>query len=182
MKEAGEVTFFSPLKDKELPKNIDFIYLGGGYPEVFIDELSENTSMLKSIKNELINGVKCYAECGGLMYLTKGIQDMDGNIKQAVGFFDGHAYMTKRLQNFGYASLEVDVQNQLLPLGFQINCHEFHKSYVDLCEDKIYGLSKNIYDGSIKRWSCGYLKNNALGAYGHVHFFGNLDMIRNLLK
>ena len=74
LEEIGECIYFSPIKDKKLPEDIDFLYIGGGYPEVFIKELSSNTSMLNSIKTSLDNGLKCYAECGGLMYLTEGIE------------------------------------------------------------------------------------------------------------
>lgn len=182
LEEAGEVIYFSPLKDRELPENIDFLYIGGGYPEVFIKELSKNKSMLRSIRERLESGLGCYAECGGLMYLTSGIEDTDSkNVFEAVGFLTGHAYMTKKLQNFGYAKLKVEEENDILPTGLEINCHEFHKSYVSLEEEKIYGLIKETYDGSLKTWNCGYVKNNTLGAYGHVHFFGNMKMIKSLL-
>ncbi|MBI6871165.1 cobyrinate a,c-diamide synthase [Clostridium aciditolerans] len=182
LEEAGEVVYFSPLKDSELPENIDFLYIGGGYPEVFIKELSNNKSMLRSIRERLESGLGCYAECGGLMYLTSGIEDTDSkNVFEAVGFLTGHAYMTKKLQNFGYAKLKVEKENDVLPTGLEINCHEFHKSYVSLEEEKIYGLIKETYDGSLKTWNCGYVKNNTLGAYGHVHFFGNMKMIKSLL-
>lgn len=182
LEEAGEVIYFSPLKDRELPENIDFLYIGGGYPEVFIKELSNNKSMLRSIRERLESGLGCYAECGGLMYLTSGIEDTDSkNVFEAVGFLTGHAYMTKKLQNFGYAKLKVEKENDVLPTGLEINCHEFHKSYVSLEEEKIYGLIKETYDGSLKTWNCGYAKNNTLGTYGHVHFFGNMKMIKSLL-
>lgn len=183
LKEAGEVIFFSPLKDRKLPDNIDFIYLGGGYPEVFIERLSSNKSMLKNIKEELEKGTRCYAECGGLMYLTEGIRNVESNqVFETVGFFHGNSYMTKKLQNFGYAALNVSERNDILPSGLQINCHEFHKSFVDLKDRRVYKLTKEIYDGSEKTWTCGYIKNNTIGAYGHVHFFGNLEMLKHLLN
>jgi cobyrinic acid a,c-diamide synthase len=183
LKEIGEVTFFSPIKDKKIPENVDFLYFGGGYPEVFIEELSANKSMLLSIREALKKGVTCYAECGGLMYLTEGIQNMDSNkIFETVSFFSGKAYMTKKLQNFGYAQLEVSKKNNLIELETKVNCHEFHKSYVDLKENKVCNLTKEIYDGSLKKWQCGYVKQNTLAVYGHVHFFGNLDMLKQLVK
>ncbi|HBC96642.1 MAG TPA: cobyrinic acid a,c-diamide synthase, partial [Clostridium sp.] len=93
LEECGEVVFFSPLKDKCLPEDINFLYIGGGYPEVFIKELSRNKSMLNSINKSLSSGLNCYAECGGLMYLMEGIQGMDsGRIFNTVGFFNGKAY------------------------------------------------------------------------------------------
>jgi len=181
--EMGEVIYFSPLIDKELPNNIDFLYLGGGYPEVFIKELSENTSMLNSIKKALDNGLHCYAECGGLMYLTLGeIPLAEEQISHnAVGFFNGYYTLTKKLQNFGYAQIKVEVENTILPKDISINCHEFHKSFVNLTEEKIFNLSKEVYDGSQKSWVCGYVKKNTIGVYGHVHFFENLQWFRKIL-
>ncbi len=182
LKEVGQVIFFSPLKDKKLPENIDFLYLGGGYPEVFIKELNENKSMLLSIKEQLEKGLKCYAECGGLMYLTEGVEYAESKeIYETVGFFSGYAYMTKKLQNFGYAQSEVDKENKILKVGTKINCHEFHKSYVDLKEEKFCKLTKEMYDKTLKTWSCGYIKNNTLGAYAHIHFFGNMEIIKQLI-
>lgn len=183
LEEAGEVIYFSPLKDKKLPENVDFLYIGGGYPEVFIEELSKNKSMLNSIKENLEKGLKCYSECGGLMYLTEAIESIDGQqVFQTVGFFKGVTHMTKTLQNFGYARLKIEKKNNVLSTGMEINCHEFHKSYVSLEDEKIYLLTKEMYDGELKSWNCGYVKNNTLGAYGHVHFFGNIDILKNLLN
>jgi cobyrinic acid a,c-diamide synthase len=177
LEELGQVVYFSPLEDEELPKNMDFIYIGGGYPEVFIKELSKNKSMLNSIKEALTAGLICYAECGGLMYLTETIE---GN--EVVGFLKGEAHMTKSLQNFGYAEIEVQKENKLLPKGFKINCHEFHKSKLDTMEENVYKLTKNVYNGTVKSWNCGYFKGNTLAAYAHIHFFGNMDFLKLITK
>ena len=189
LEELGEVTYFSPIKDKSLPSNIDFLYIGGGYPEVFIKELSQNTSMLQSIKKALNNGLRCYAECGGLMYLTLGEkpeeEQLAGNEQvshNAVGFFEGYYTLTKTLQNFGYAEIKVEVENNILPQNISINCHEFHKSIVKLKAEKVFKLSKQVYDGNQKNWECGYVLKNTLAAYGHVHFFGNLEWFRQIFK
>ncbi|OFI06699.1 cobyrinic acid A,C-diamide synthase [Clostridium acetireducens DSM 10703] len=181
LKEAGEVTYFSPMKDKKVPDNMDFIYLGGGYPEVFAKEVSENKSMLNSIKENLDKGKRCYAECGGLMYLTQGI-NIDDKKYPLVGFFNGESYMTNRLQNFGYAEITVYKENHILEKGLKIKCHEFHKSYIDSKEEKIYKIQKTMYDNSIKNWECGYLKNNTVASYGHVHFFSNMNFIKSILN
>lgn len=180
LEELGEVVFFSPLKDKSLPDDIDFLYLGGGYPEVFIDELEANESMLQSIKTSLQNGLACYAECGGLMYLTQYIEG-----KKLIGFLNGSSFMKNKLQNFGYAEIEV-IENPIITKGIKINCHEFHKSCVELSDKKIYKVKKESYDGTVKEWNCGYLKRNTIAAYAHVHFFGNTkfiwDMAGNAIK
>lgn len=90
--------------------------------------------------------------------------------------------MTNRLNNFGYAQLEMTKTGKKIPKGVKINCHEFHKSIVNIEEEKILKLSKQIYDGSIKTWECGYQKNNTLGGYPHVHFMGNTKFLEGLIK
>lgn len=183
LSEAGEIVYFSPLQDGEIPEDLDFLYIGGGYPEVFIEELSKNKTMLKSINSALLNGLPCYAECGGLMYLTEGIKTFgEEKIHGTVGFFKGYSYLTKSLQNFGYARIHIEKENPILKVGTAINCHEFHKSKVQVEEPQIYKLEKTTYDNEIKKWNCGYVKENTLGAYGHVHFFNNIDFLEQLMK
>jgi cobyrinic acid a,c-diamide synthase len=176
LEELGEIIYFSPLRDSKLPENIDFLYIGGGYPEVFIKELSSNKSMLLSIKNALQNGLKCYAECGGLMYLS---EDIDGI--STVGFFSGGSYMTNKLQNFGYAKLETSQGCLTRGDNLKISCHEFHKSFVKLNEKKKFKLTKNMYNNDIKEWDCGYIKNNTKAVYAHVHFFGNMGFFKSVV-
>lgn len=177
LEEMGEVKCFSPLSDSKLPEDLDFLYIGGGYPEVFKDALSHNKTMLSSIKNALNGGLRCYAECGGLMYLMDSIEETP-----LVGFFKGEAYMGDRLQNFGYAEIEVNKENKMLPQNIKINCHEFHKSYVKSNENRIYLVQKENYLGEKKMWQCGYVKNNVLAAYAHVHFFGNMNFLKYLVR
>ncbi len=189
LERAGEIYYFSPLKDKSLPEDIDFLYIGGGYPEVFKSELSSNVELVKDIKKKLEDGLPCYAECGGLMYLTEGIDSKE--IKEfedfkeenkLVSFFNGKSYMTKRLQNFGYATVEVGDKSPVHKSKQRINCHEFHKSFVDLAEETSYEVEKvNIY-GELKKWKCGYVKKNTLGAYAHIHFLGNEKFIIEMLS
>ncbi len=177
LKEAGNVKFFSPLRDKKLPKDIDFLYIGGGYPEIFKETLSENKELLLDIKEKLDKGLRCYAECGGLMYLTENIDGFE-----MVKYFNGYSYMTKSLNNFGYNTVKVLRENNMLPKDLEINAHEFHKSKVELHEETIYEIRKTDIFSKTNYWSCGYVKNNTLGSYAHVHFFGNMEFIKNILK
>jgi cobyrinic acid a,c-diamide synthase len=179
----GEVIYFSPLKDKSLPEDIDFLYIGGGYPEVFIKELSKNNSMLKSIRESLESGLPCYAECGGLMYLTEGIMPLNENsVYKTVGFFKGYSTLTKNLQNFGYAEILIEKENPLIEKGCRIKCHEFHRSKVTLEEEPIYKVSKKNYKNETKEWQCGYRKKNTLAGYGHIYFFNNVDFLMQLMN
>lgn len=181
LENLGEVVYFSPINDKELPQNLDFLYIGGGYPEVFKKELENNYSMRKSIKEALDRGLRCYAECGGLMYLT---QSIDGS--EMVGFFNGDSTMTNKLQNFGYCKVKIDNKcfdnRSLEDNEFEINAHEFHKSKVDLDEDNVYEVEKTLYNGEVLKWKCGYFKNNTLGGYAHINFLGNEELLKALLN
>ncbi|MFL0166549.1 cobyrinate a,c-diamide synthase [Candidatus Clostridium helianthi] len=181
LENLGEIVYFSPINDKELPKNLDFLYIGGGYPEVFKKELENNYSMRKSIKEALDRGLRCYAECGGLMYLT---QSIDGS--EMVGFFNGDSTMTNKLQNFGYCKVKIDNKcfnnRSLEDNEFEINAHEFHKSKVDLDEDNVYEVEKTLYNGEVLKWKCGYFKNNTLGGYAHINFLGNEELLKALVN
>ncbi|WP_278683899.1 cobyrinate a,c-diamide synthase [Paraclostridium bifermentans] len=159
LKEAGNVKFFSPLRDKKLPKDIDFLYIGGGYPEIFKETLSENKELLLDIKEKLDKGLRCYAECGGLMYLTENIDGFE-----MVKYFNGYSYMAKSLNNFGYNTVKILKKNNMLPKDLEINAHEFHKSKVELHEETIYEIRKTDVFSKTNYWLCGYLKNNTLGS------------------
>ncbi|WP_270567449.1 cobyrinate a,c-diamide synthase [Clostridium beijerinckii] len=181
LENLGEIVYFSPINDKELPKNLDFLYIGGGYPEVFKKELENNYSMRKSIKDALDGGLRCYAECGGLMYLTESI---DGS--EMVGFFHGDSAMTNKLQNFGYCKVKIDNKcfdnRSIEDNEFEINAHEFHKSKVDLDEDNVYEVEKTLYNGEVLKWKCGYFKNNTLGGYAHINFLKNEELLKALVN
>ena len=171
LEQIGEVIYFSPINDKRIPDNLDFLYIGGGYPEVFKKELESNESMRKSIKDALDNGLRCYAECGGLMYLT---DEIDGS--KMTGFFNGKSFMTKRLQRFGYCKVNLD--DKTYASEIEINAHEFRKSDVELNEKTIYRVEKEQYDGEVIKWNCGYTKKNTLAGYAHINFLGNIDFFK----
>lgn len=177
LEQTGKVVYFSPLKDKKLPKNLDVLYIGGGYLEIFSKKLSQNKSLLKDIKDQLDNGLRCYAESSGMLYLTEGTKE-----NPLVGFFEGQYYMSTKLQNFGYANLVVCKENSMIPKGLKINSQEFHRSYVRLKEKPIYCISKDQPDGSQKTWQCGYQKNNTVGTYAQIHFFGNMELLKSICQ
>ena len=173
LKTVGDIVYFSPMEDERLPENLDFLYIGGGYPEIFKEVLSKNISMRNSIKQYLEAGLRCYAECGGLMYLTQAIDETE-----MTGFFNGKSFMTKRLNNFGYCIIKImdgSCEN------ISINAHEFHKSYVEINRKTIYEVYKEQYDGNVIRWKCGYKKKNTLAGYAHVNFLNNIDFLKKLL-
>ena len=158
--------FFSPLHDEALPDGLDGLYLGGGYPEVFAEGLEKNVSMRRSIRSALEDGLRCYAECGGLMYLCRTI---DG--REMAGFLPIDCHMTPRLQRFGYVTVEDRS-------GLSFPAHEFHHAVAEPCEDVPCAYTVRKASAPDKSWRCGYEKKNTLAAFAHVHFAGRPDVVR----
>ena len=176
---GAELCYFSPMKDVSLPENIDGLYLGGGFPEVFAGKLSANRSLLEDINRKLGAGLHCYAECGGFMYLTESITGKNGEMNPMAGFFDGHTIMTDRLQRFGYVDIEFTADNVLGKAGQSARGHEFHHSLVEGVTCPTTYLIKSAFSGL--HWPCGYLRSNTLAAYAHIDFWGYPDLARHFL-
>ena len=179
LEEIGvELIPFSPLKDQFLPKGCQGLYIGGGYPEIYAPHLSENTSLLQDIKKALDDGMPCYAECGGLMYLTEDITYNDGTYNM-VGFFNGHSRMTQKLQRFGHVNVHVTSLGGLKHEPIDFRAHEFHKSVID--GENISAMCYQITKRKTS-WTCGYTSNNVVGTYAHNHFYSNIAFLSLLLE
>ena len=109
---GAELVPFSPLHDTELPENIQGLLLGGGYPELYAKELSENESMRRSIKAALEKKLPSLAECGGFMYLHEKLIDKEGNSFSMVGAIPAECHDTGKLVRFGYGELTVENRNE----------------------------------------------------------------------
>ncbi len=173
---GANLHYFSPIEDKQLPEECNCLYLGGGYPEVFAYELSQNKSLLKEIKDKINNGMPAYAECGGLMYLTEKIITQDQEEHEMTGVFEASVQMTKRLQRFGYAIAQYE--------GESTPCHEFHRSQIipnhtDVNYKLKYQLKKPEKE---LEWQCGLQYKNCLGAYAHVHFYADLNFFEKITE
>ncbi|MCQ1528353.1 cobyrinate a,c-diamide synthase [Lutispora saccharofermentans] len=166
------VEYFSPIEDRKLPQ-CDLLYLGGGYPEIYKEELSANYEMRKAVKDKAEGGGFIYAEAGGLMYLA-------GSIEQSpmCGVFKGKSAMTDRLQRFGYVNIELGEDCSLGRKGDLIKGQEFHKSIAEINEKEIFNIKKPMGRGE---WKCGYKYKNALAAYPHINFLGNMKAFNHLL-
>lgn len=124
---GAEVVFFSPLKDAGLPPEAAGIVLSGGFPEVFADKLAANTAMLAAIRQAHQRRAIIYAECGGLMYLTRSIVDSAGREHPLVGLLPGRSVMTGKL-TLGYREARAATSSWLLQEGETLRGHEFHYS------------------------------------------------------
>ena len=179
---GAKVEFFSPIRDAALPVGTKGIYFGGGYPEVFAEELAKNKTLMNQIKESADRGMPMFAECGGFMYLQKSLKDMNGKELEMVGIFNGRAEMTERLQNFGYNTVESLEDNWLLGKGEKIRGHEFHKSKI--LRDEINGAVQvcKIRKGKKVNWSCGMNYKNVFGMYPHIYFSSKPELAERFVK
>lgn len=123
---GAEVVEVSPLRATALPP-IDALYIGGGFPETHASALAGNTPFLASVRAAASSGVPIYAECGGLMYLSRELR-VDGQAYSMAGVLDVSVEQTGRPQGHGYVEAQVDLSNPFFPVGTRLRGHEFHYS------------------------------------------------------
>lgn len=174
-KAGAKIITFSLLSDTEIPAEADAVYIGGGYPELYADELSRNISMLRSVGRWAGTGRPLYAECGGLMYLSKGIHDFDGNFFEMAGVFPFKTRMRDGGAKLGYREVLLKEDCMLGKAGEAFRGHEFHYSeivggHADLALSSIYSV-KNGSGRELQNE--GYRFNNTLASYIHLHFGSN---------
>lgn len=181
---GAELLYFSPVEDSKLPENIHGLYIGGGYPEIYAEELETNVSMREEIKRNIENGLPAYAECGGLMYMSESIAAKDGNTYKMVGIFPGKSEMTAKLQRFGYVELEITGGSVLSEKDCKVRAHEFHysKTSANGNTDTCYNVMKQRKSKEIFSWKCGYRINNLLAGYPHIHFWANPDLAKGFIN
>lgn len=172
LEKTCHVEYFSPIKDKELPE-CDLVYIGGGYPELYLEELSKNKEILRSIRQAGEDGKYILAESAGFMYLTRSIENYP-----MVGIFKGQARMTDSLKRFGYVNIEFKEDNILGEKSRIIPGNEYHKSLVEIEDSPIFNIGK---PKSKRSWQCGYSYKNTLAYYQHFNFIGNMDLFNELL-
>ncbi len=168
-----ELVEFSPIKDKKIPE-VDLLYFGGGYPENYLEDLSNNKEFLNSLKEFHESGGHIYGECGGFMYLSQGIKTLEEKSYSMAQLIDCSVKMTGRLfiSRFGYVDVAFGELNG--------KAHEFHYSTIDEVgsDEKVFKLRKS--DG--REWLCGYKNKNLIAGYPHLHFFKNLDILKQMLE
>jgi cobyrinic acid a,c-diamide synthase len=125
---GAELAPFSPLTDQALPPDVGGVYIGGGFPEMFARELSDNRPMLASLRNALARNIPVYAECGGLMYLGRSLSDLDGAEYPMVGALPVITSMSNRRLTLGYREVEACEETPILNRGQRVRGHEFHWS------------------------------------------------------
>jgi len=173
LREAGaELAPFSPLEDDGLPQGISGIYLPGGYPELFAQGLGANTAMKTAIRGAVESGMPVYAECGGLIYLTQG---MEGTMSEFVGIFPLRARMLPKRKALGYRQVDFLTDSVAGPTGTVARGHEFHYSEIGEMPNVIaccYRVTRQGKELGVE----GYRYRNCLASYIHLHFGSNPEI------
>jgi cobyrinic acid a,c-diamide synthase len=176
---GADLVEFSPLGDTALPTDIDGLYFGGGFPEVFAKGLAENRLFIASLRRAHQAGMPIYAECGGLMYLVETIQDSAGVRHAMVGLLPGVCRLTDRLQNFGYKDVLSLRDSVLGSSGLRTRGHEFHYSVWEGRPDatSLYRTRSSHGDAREEGYSVG----NLTASYVHLHFDACPEVPRSLI-
>lgn len=165
---GARLLFFSPLQDQEFPGECDGLYLGGGYPELYARELSENISMRESIRLAVQSGLPCLAECGGYLYLKEALWDEQGQRFPMAGVLTGEGKNSGRLGRFGYGTMTANRNGLLGEAGTKFAAHEFH--YWDCAENGDAFCFKKPLGG--RSWDCGYMTESLYAGFPHLYFYG----------
>ena len=178
---GAEIVPFSPLHDNGLPANIDGLYLGGGYPELYAERLSQDETLRRDLRAAHHQGMPIYAECGGLMVLTESITTLEGVRYSLTGIIPGHLAMQNRLR-MGYRQISARQDSILLKHGEQTRGHEFHYSdWVETPEDLPIAYEIRSRRGEAARTE-GFAQGNLLASYVHLHFGAHPHLAENFVQ
>ena len=181
---GAKLQYFSPLHDTSLPKDCDAMLLGGGYPELYAKELSENLSMRNSIKTAFKTGLPTVAECGGFMYLHTYIHNIceeDADAQNYVfgmtGALDSECHFKGKLVRFGYIELE-EKHSNFLPMDEKIRAHEFH--YYDSTDNGADCIATKPATG--RSYDCVISHDNYWLGFPHLYYPSNPHFAESLVR
>ena len=169
---GAELVPFSPLRDPTLPEKIHGLYLGGGYPELYAETLSQNETMRNSVLKAIKQKLPCIAECGGFQYLTQSIGAF-----AMVGALPGKTFNAGKLTRFGYVSLQAKHDNLLCRAGDTVPAHEFH--YWD---SEQTGSAFTAQKPSGRTWDCVFASDTLYAGYPHFHFASDERLAQNFIR
>jgi cobyrinic acid a,c-diamide synthase len=187
LRQAGaELVYFSPLHDNGLPVGLDGLYLGGGYPELFARELSQNRGMLKDVSQAAKGGIPVFAECGGMIYLGKSVTGLEDRKWPLCGVLPIETGMNRKLRKLGYREACFAEDIPLGPKGTKARGHEFHYSEISVDHG---GASKGVFQlkgrgrgGDSDLDPAGFHVANTVASYMHFHFGSNPQLADNFVE
>ena len=174
---GAELAEFSPLADESLPEGACGLYLGGGYPELYAGQLSQNAAMRRAVRRAVEAGLPTVAECGGFLYLQEQLQTEQEVPWPMVEVLPGMGYPTRQLRRFGYLTLQAERDSLLFRAGEEIPAHEFHH-----WDSTQTGTALLAQKPSGKHWRCGYATDTLYAAFPHLHFGGGLPLAERFVS
>jgi len=175
-----DLVYFDTLTDAQLPK-ADALFIGGGFPEMQLDALSENQSLLSDIKTKIEAGLPTYAECGGLMYLSRQITHQ-GKTHKMVGVIEADTLMTPKPIGRGYVQLAPTNKHPWNEVAEQISAHEFHYSKLENLDPKTHYAYKVLRGVGVDNKRDGILKHNLLATYSHLRNVGGNHWVEQFVN
>ncbi|MCQ6279453.1 cobyrinate a,c-diamide synthase [Bacillus sp. EB600] len=176
---GAELVEFSPLKGEALPDHVDGLYIGGGFPEEFAEELAEQSGVKDSIRTAIEKGLPTLAECGGFMFLTESIETTDEKRYEMVGIIPGRVKMQTKLAALGYREITAEEGNFLLNGDLKARGHEFHYSTFHPKTEIQPAYQTKGMRGFKQE---GFMKGNLIAGYTHFHFGSCPGMVENWIK
>ena len=168
---GAELVYLSPLSDPGIPDDVVGVYAGGGFPEVYAQQLSENTSFIDSLGARISTGMPVFAECGGLMYLSRTLR-VEGQSYPMVGALPVDVAQRRRPRGHGYVLGRLDGESPVFSKGESLRGHEFH--YSEIISDvapltTVTALEKGVGIGGGRD---GIVVDNVMAFYTHIHALG----------
>jgi len=170
--------YFSPLRNEPVPEIAHGLYIGGGFPEEFAEQLAKNEQTKESIRQAIADGIPTLAECGGFMYCTEAIERRDGEQFEMLGVIPGKVVMQDKLAALGYREITGVDGNFFIGAEDQAKGHEFHYSTYEGDHDCPAYFSKSRFRAQQE----GYLHGNLVAGYTHFHFASNPKLVENWLQ
>ncbi len=167
---GAQIVSFSPVTDEWLPQQIDGLYLGGGYPELYAEKLSSNAGLRRQIREKSRDGMPVYGECGGFMYLCEELVDQSGYSYPMSGCFPFATQMHLRLKALGYREVTLSQSTVIGNQDLTIRGHEFHYSELLRVAPGVQTVYRISDRSGLDKAPEGYQVDHTLGSYNHLHF------------
>jgi len=167
IQKRAQVVFFSPIRDA-LP-DVDGLYFGGGYPELYAAQLSTNKRLLKDVKTNADDGMPMYGECGGLMYLSRSLSTVEGRSVSLGNVLPLDVQMTRKMQALGHVEVEAITDCAIARRGEVFRGHEYHYSTASVDSDARFAY--RVMKGKGIDGRDGITESNVVGSYLHAHVY-----------
>ena len=178
IREGAELLYIDSFRDRL--SEVDGLYIGGGFPEFFLEKLEANEELRKAIAAAVERELPVYAECAGLMYLCRSISWEDKTYEM-VGIIPSRVRLSKKPEGHGYVVAEVTARNPLFPVGMTVRGHEFHHS--SLLDSEALSLAYRMKRGrGIEEKKDGIVYKNLFASYVHLHALGTPEWAKNLVS